>query len=48
MSPSKIFKKKKIDQKGLSSLVSKNLKLKKIKVSPKKVIEETKNKIDNF
>ena len=47
MSPKKI-EKKIMGLKSLKSLVPDNLKLKKIKINPVNVIEDTKNKIGNF
>ena len=44
----KTIKKKNSNPKGLGSFVQKNLRLPRIKVSPKDVIEETKGKIGNF
>ena len=48
MSPKRFGKKKKINFKGLTSLVPKNFDLKKLKINPSNVIEETKNKVGNF
>ena len=45
---SKRVRKKKIDLKGIKSLVSKNFSLKKIKINPSKIIEDTKNKLGKF
>ena len=45
---SKRVRKKKIDLKGIKSLVSKNFSLKKIKINPSNIIEDTKNKLGNF
>ena len=48
MRPKKINKKKISSLNNIQSLIPRNLKLKKFKVSPVNVIEETKNKIGNF
>ena len=48
MSPKRIDKKRKLDIKGIKSLVSKNFQLKKIKLDPTNFIEDTKDKIGNF
>ena len=48
MSPKKIEKKRNQGLKSLQSFVSKDLNLKKFKVNPTNVIENTKSKIGNF
>ena len=48
MRSKKNYKNKSISIKNIQSLVSKDINLKKLKVNPVNVIENTKNKIGNF
>ena len=48
MSPKRVDKKKKINFKGLTTLVSKKINFNKIKIDPSNIIEQTKSKIGNF
>ena len=48
MSPKKIEKKKKLNLKNIKSLMPKNLNLDNFKVNPTRVIEKTKDKIENY
>ena len=48
MSPKRVNKKKKINFKGLTSLVPKKIDFDKIKINPSNIIEHTKGKIGNF
>ena len=44
----KIQKKKSLDLKKVTTLVTKKIKIDKIKINPSNIIEDTKNKIGNF
>ena len=48
MSPKRVDKKKKINFKEITSVVSKKLDFNKIKIDPSNIIEQTKSKIGNF
>ena len=48
MSPKKILKKKSAAFKNIQSIIPKNLNLSKLKLKPTNIIENTKNKIENF